>query len=102
MSFITATNNAIKEIKCIVEQQKFNIDEVYILLGVKVTHSGFSYNFHIIDNVLENSVVQNVDGVKFVLNNKFVYIFDGIKLDYISEPAKFGFVFDNPNVVENI
>jgi Fe-S cluster assembly iron-binding protein IscA len=98
---LTITDNAIQEIKLIVEQQKFNINDIYILLGIKITQSGFSYNFHIVESVLDDSIIQIIDGVKFVLNKKFRAFFDDLKLDYILEPTRFGFVFDNPNI-ENV
>lgn len=98
MSDFEITDNAIKEIKSIVQQQGFNAEEIYILLGFKITHSGFSYNFHIIESILENSNIKVFDGIKFVLNEKFEKVFDGVKLDYVFEPSKFGFVFDESNI----
>jgi len=102
MGFLTITDNAIKEIKAVVQQQKYNLNDIYVLVGVKITHSGFSYNFHIVESIVENLAIQIVDDIKFVLNEKFAYLFDELKLDYILEPAKFGFVFIGNNIVENI
>lgn len=96
--FLTVSDAALNEIRAIVAKQKINIEEVYIVLGLKLTKNAFSYNLHVVDSILENSIIQTVDEIKFVLNEKFVPVYTGLKLDYILEATKTGFIFDNPNI----
>jgi len=68
-------------------------------IGVKTTGcSGMAYILEFIDNINDNDLVFESNGVKLVVDPKsFVYI-DGTELDYEKEGLNEGFKFNNPNV----
>lgn len=90
-----------KEIKKVMEEQKFSHDEYALEVGVAGGGcSGFSYKLGFkkkgdIDKL--NETVFNFEGVDTVVNNKAMLYLEGTTVDYQDELNKRGFSFNNPN-----
>ena len=99
---IVLTENAVKEVKRIIEAQ--NIEEK-MFLRVGVTGggcSGFSYALGFADNYDEKvDSKYEFHGVPVVVDKKSDLYLDGTTLDFFEGIEKRGFTFDNPNAVKS-
>src|SRR5579859_4305828 len=95
---ISITEKAAKQIKILADKENC----VY-LMRVKITGgscSGFKYNLDFINQINENDLIFELDGVKVICDPKSSKIIDGTIIDYnddIKNLAGIGFVFNNPN-----
>ncbi|MFA5405127.1 MAG: iron-sulfur cluster assembly accessory protein [Ignavibacteria bacterium] len=94
---VNVTDNAIKEIKKIMEENKIPAD-FNLRIGVKGGGcSGLSYSLGFdaeskpTDNVIEK------DGVKILVDMKSFLFLSGTEIDFIDDEKGRGFVFNNPN-----
>ena len=68
-------------------------------LAVKTTGcSGMAYVMEFADQVEDDDVVFEHQGVKVLINPKSLVYLDGTELDYAKEGLNEGFKFNNPNV----
>jgi len=75
---------------------------VGLRLGVKTTGcSGMAYVMEYADQVEEDDVVFEDQGVKVLINPKSLVYLDGTELDYAKEGLNEGFQFNNPNVKDS-
>ena len=75
---------------------------VGLRLGVKTTGcSGMAYVMEYADQVEEDDVVYEEQGVKVLINPKSLVYLDGTELDYAKEGLNEGFQFNNPNVKDS-
>jgi iron-sulfur cluster assembly protein len=72
---------------------------VGLRLAVKTTGcSGMAYVMEFADQVEDDDVVFEDQGVKVLINPKSLVYLDGTELDYAKEGLNEGFKFNNPNV----
>ena len=72
---------------------------VGLRLAVKTTGcSGMAYVIEFADEVEDDDVVFEDQGVKVIINPKSLVYLDGTELDYSREGLNEGFKFNNPNV----
>lgn len=97
---INVTENAVKEIKRVMQEQ--NIPEESTALNVGVNGggcAGFSYSlgFKEINSVdVLNETVFDYNGFKVIVNNKALALIEGTTIDFYSGLEKRGFTFNNP------
>jgi iron-sulfur cluster assembly protein len=95
---IELTETAAREVKHICEQQKLDVEKVYLKVGVKGGGcSGFSYILDLTENRNENDEEWSVHGVRVVCDPKSYLYLNGTQIDFKDEIMGRGFVFKNPN-----
>lgn len=68
-------------------------------LGVKTTGcSGMAYTLEFVDEMNEEDVSFDSNGVKIIVDPKSLAYIDGTELDFAKEGLNEGFQFNNPNV----
>ena len=68
-------------------------------VGVKTTGcSGMAYVLEFVDNIADDDLVFESNGIKLVADPKSLVYIDGTELDYGKEGLNEGFKFNNPNV----
>ena len=71
---------------------------VGIRVGLKTSGcSGMSYMLEFVDEVNDEDVVFEDQGVKVIIDKKSLVYLDGTELDYAKEGLNEGFKFNNPN-----
>ena len=92
---ITLTTEASTKIKKLLENRSSGLG---IRLGVKTTGcSGLAYVFEYADQVHEEDIVNESEGVKIIVDPKSMIYIDGITVDYVRKGLSEGFEFINPN-----
>ena len=92
------TERAAQEVKTIFEQQKLNVDSMYLRMGVKGGGcSGFTYALDLTETKSELDEEFDSNGIKIVCDPKSFLYLDGTTLDFKDEIMGRGFVFNNPN-----
>jgi iron-sulfur cluster assembly protein len=98
---ITLTENAAKEVKKVMEEQK--MDDVLLRVGVAGGGcSGFSYSLGFdktFDEAKDTKSEQH--GIPVVVDKKSELYLEGVTIDFYSGLEKRGFVFDNPNATKS-
>lgn len=102
---VTLTESAVKELKRVLEDKDLNLDEVCLRVGVQGGGcAGFQYalNFDDQENIDETKdSVQDIDGIKLVVDKKSMLFLDGTSVDWIEDLQKRGFAFNNPNATSS-
>ncbi|HWB13376.1 MAG TPA: iron-sulfur cluster assembly accessory protein [Pirellulales bacterium] len=99
---VALTEKAAKEVKRIIEEQKFE-DEMVLRVGVVGGGcSGFQYSLGF-DKGFDDKVDNKYDyhGVTLVVDKKSALYLDGTTVDFYEGLEKRGFTFDNPNAVKS-
>jgi len=93
---ITLTAAAVDRVKAFIEQRG---NGVGLRLAVKTTGcSGMAYVMEFADQVEDDDVVFEDQGIKILINPKSLVYLDGTELDFAKEGLNEGFKFNNPNV----
>jgi iron-sulfur cluster assembly protein len=93
---ITLTAAAAERVRAFIDKRG---NGVGLRLAVKTTGcSGMAYVMEFADQVEDDDVVYEVQGVKVLINPKSLVYLDGTELDYAKEGLNEGFKFNNPNV----
>jgi iron-sulfur cluster assembly protein len=96
---ITLTAAAADRVRSFMEKRGKGVG---LRLGVKTTGcSGMAYVMEYADQVEEDDVVFENQGVKVLINPKSLVYLDGTELDYAKEGLNEGFQFNNPNVKDS-
>ena len=96
---ITLTAAAADRVRSFMEKRGKGVG---LRLGVKTTGcSGMAYVMEYADQVEEDDVVFEDQGVKVLINPKSLVYLDGTELDYAKEGLNEGFKFNNPNVKDS-
>ena len=68
-------------------------------LGVKTSGcSGMAYILEFVDQINDDDLIFDTDGVNIIVDKKSLVYLDGTELDFIQEGLDEGFQFNNPNV----
>ena len=99
---LTLTENAAKEIKKVITDQKMS-ENVALRIGVAGGGcSGFEYKLGFDEHVDEQTdTVCEMHGVRVVVDKKSLLHLDGTEIDYHNGIDKRGFVFSNPNATKS-
>jgi iron-sulfur cluster assembly protein len=93
---ITLTPAAAERVRTFIDKRG---NGVGLRLAVKTTGcSGMAYVMEFADQVEDDDVVFEDQGVKVLINPKSLVYLDGTELDYAKEGLNEGFKFNNPNV----
>ena len=96
---ITLTAAAADRVRSFMEKRGKGVG---LRLGVKTTGcSGMAYVMEYADQVEDDDVVFEDQGVKVLINPKSLVYLDGTELDYAKEGLNEGFQFNNPNVKDS-
>lgn len=99
---IELTETAAREIKTICDQQKLNLENVFLKVGVKGGGcSGFSYILDLTENRSEADEVTEKHGVRVLCDPKSYLYLNGTEIDFKDELMGRGFVFKNPNATSS-
>ncbi len=72
---------------------------VGVRFGVrKMGCSGYAYTIDVANEIRDSDVVNDVDGVKLVVDPKSLPFVEGTQIDFAREGLNATFVFRNPNV----
>lgn len=102
---VTVTEKAIKELKRVKEDQKMP-DDTFVRVAISGGGcSGFMYNLNFdeaskFDEKMD-TVCQETDGIKIVVDKKSDLYLDGTTLDFYEDLAKRGFTFSNPSATKS-
>ncbi len=95
---------AIKLTKSAAERVRAFLDKdggVGLRLGVKKTGcSGWAYTVQLAEDIQENDIIFENDGVKIVISQENLGFLDGSEIDFVAEGLSKTFQFNNPNVTE--
>lgn len=95
---VTITPQAIKEIKYIFETK--NIPSGYGLrIGVKAAGCGIADQFVGFDELKEEDITYEQDGVQIMIEKKQVMFLFGQEIDFIDADEERGFVFSDKDAV---
>lgn len=92
----TVSELAAKEIQTLIT----NFNNPQLALRVRVLAggcSGYSYDLAFDDQVQENDLVFETNGVKVMIDDRSYKVLDGTQLDYVDTMLGRGFTFNNPN-----
>jgi len=64
----------------------------------KMGCSGFAYTIDVANEIREGDIVNEVDGIKLVVDPKSLPLVEGTQIDFAREGLNATFVFRNPNV----
>ena len=93
---ITLSEAAAERVKAFIDNRGSGVG---LRLAVKTTGcSGMAYVMEFADQVEDDDVVFEDQGVKVLINPKSLVYLDGTELDYAREGLNEGFKFNNPNV----
>ncbi|MGB5425632.1 MAG: iron-sulfur cluster assembly protein IscA [Gammaproteobacteria bacterium] len=93
---ITLTSAAAERVRAFIDKRG---NGVGLRLAVKTTGcSGMAYVMEFADQVEDDDVVFEDQGIKLLINPKSLVYLDGTELDYAKEGLNEGFKFNNPNV----
>lgn len=101
MKLVELTENAVKEIKTIMESQNMPADATYVRVGISGGGcSGFQYTFNL-DEVYdqEKDTLLEQDGLKIVVDKRSSLYLEGTSVDWVEDLNRRGFAFNNPNAV---
>lgn len=93
---ITMTDAAASRVKTFLENRGKGIG---LRLGVRTSGcSGMAYVLEFVDELNEEDLVFEQDGVKVIVDSKSLLYLEGTELDFTKEGLNEGFKFNNPNV----
>lgn len=74
---------------------------VGLRLGVRKTGcSGWAYTVQLAEDIREDDIIFENDGVKVVVSQQSLGFLDGSEIDFVSEGLGKTFQFNNPNVTD--
>ncbi|MEN8802269.1 MAG: iron-sulfur cluster assembly protein IscA [Thiogranum sp.] len=93
---ITLTDAAADRVRSFLQKRGKGLG---LRLGVRTSGcSGMAYVLEFIDELDEDDVVFEAQGVNVVIDPKSMVYLDGTELDFVKEGLNEGFKFNNPNV----
>ncbi|MDB5336558.1 MAG: erpA [Planctomycetaceae bacterium] len=102
---VTITEKAAKEVKRVIEDQKFALDKTVLRIGILAGGcSGYQYKlgFDTKDAIDESKdQVTEQFGIAVAVDKRSALHLDGTQLDFFDGLEKRGFTFNNPNVTKS-
>lgn len=102
---VTITEKAAKEVKRVIEDQKFALDNTVLRIGILAGGcSGYQYKlgFDTKDAIDESKdQVTEQFGIAVAVDKRSALHLDGTQLDFFDGLEKRGFTFNNPNVTKS-
>nr|BET44840.1 MAG: iron-sulfur cluster assembly protein IscA [Candidatus Aschnera chinzeii] len=93
---ISLTKNAVQHILTYLYNNK---KDQWLRIGIKNSGCfGMSYIIKIVDNINDDDLIFETQGIKIIIDNKSILYLKGIELDYVKEKFNEGFKFNNPNI----
>ena len=96
---VNVTGTALEELKRLIEKETDNPDGVRLSL-LAGGCSGLSYHLQF-DKLKENDYIDDLNGLKIIIDPKSALYINGITLDYQGGLNGRGFVFSNPNATKS-
>ncbi|MBI3589976.1 MAG: iron-sulfur cluster assembly accessory protein [Candidatus Melainabacteria bacterium] len=96
---VNVTSTALEELKRLIQKETDNPDGVRLSL-LAGGCSGLSYHLQF-DKLKEKDYIDNLDGLKIIIDPKSALYINGITLDYQGGLNGRGFVFSNPNATKS-
>jgi iron-sulfur cluster assembly protein len=97
---VTITDNAVKEIKRLMELN--NLASAALRVGVEGGGcAGFSYTMNFDNESRADDQVYEVDGIRVAVDMKSALYLSGTTLDYVNTLTGGGFQFSNPNAKQS-
>jgi iron-sulfur cluster assembly protein len=93
------TESAINEIKSTIEQEKIPTENLLRISVKSGGCSGFSYGLNFVEatDVVENKdVVEELNGIKIVIDKSSLLYLDGTTLDWVDDNGQKGFKLNTP------
>ena len=98
-SIVNLTESSKEEIKKLIQKESNSPDGIRLSL-LAGGCSGLSYHMEF-DKIKEKDLIDEVEGVKIIIDPKSALYLHGITLDYQGGLNGRGFVFTNPNAVKS-
>lgn len=102
---VTITEKAAKEVKRVIEDQKFTLNDTVLRIGISAGGcSGYQYKlgFDKIDAIdASKDQVTEQFGIQVAVDKRSALHLDGTQLDFYDGLEKRGFTFNNPNVIKS-
>lgn len=96
MRMFTVTEIAAKEIQTLISQ--YNNPALGLRVRVLAGGcSGYSYDLAFDDQIQENDMIFESNGVKVMIDDRSYKVLEGTQLDYVDTMLGRGFTFNNPN-----
>ena len=94
---IRLTKSAAKRVQTFLEKD----GGLGLRLGVKkMGCSGWAYTVNLAEDIREDDIIFDKDGVKIVVSPESIGFLDGSEIDFVSEGLGKTFKFNNPNATE--
>jgi iron-sulfur cluster assembly protein len=97
-------NMAIMLTKSAAERVRSFLDKdggIGLRLGVRKTGcSGWAYTVQLAEDIQQDDIIFENDGVKVVVSQESLGFLDGSEIDFVSEGLGMTFKFNNPNVTD--
>lgn len=101
---VIVTEKAAKEVKRVIEDQKFTLENTVLRIGILAGGcSGYQYKlgFDTKDSIDESKdQISEQHGVQVAVDKRSALHLDGTTLDFFDGLEKRGFTFNNPNVTK--
>lgn len=95
---VQLTNEAIAQIKEVINSQKMNLEETYIRIGIQGhSCSGVQYAFGLDDHTTDQDELSVQEDLKVVFDKKYQEELSNIVIDYKNSSEKQGFVLTDLN-----
>jgi iron-sulfur cluster assembly protein len=92
---VTLTESAARHVSRYINKRGHGVG---VRLGVKTTGcSGLAYKLEYVDDLSDEDIVFEDQGVKVLIDPKSLAYLDGTQLDFVKEGLNAGFTFNNPN-----
>ena len=95
---VTLTEKAVEEIKRITLEQNMELDKIYLRLRILGGGcSGFQAKLDLDENADEvKDILEEVNGVKIAVDKRSAIYLEGVKVDFLEDLNKRGFLVDIP------
>lgn len=96
------TKNAIEQFKK--AKKDAGLDECYILVNANSGCSGLNFTLDFLkkEEIKENYIIENYEGVDFVFEKRTSFLMDGVNIDWHEEAETKGFKFTNSNPLNEV
>jgi iron-sulfur cluster assembly protein len=92
------TDTAAAEVKKFIAAEQVPADTAGLRVSVLPGGcSGFKYSLNIEERPLEDDLVQEINGVRVLVDGFSAQYLNGVTIDYVSSMQGSGFTFNNPN-----